>query len=330
MIALWVERGSPRARRSPAAPSSTRWRWPCTAPPGPTTAASAARPPRGRCSSPSTSDRPSRSSCGRGCCASWCGSRTPTASPASPTSSPPATARATCWRPSRPCSRVVGTMPYIALQLKAVIDTFTQLTPCRRDPSDAWLVANVGKIVVVLMTIFTIVIGRAAPRPDRAPRGAAARARRRVRGQAGRLRHASASSSPSSCSTASATCSQRLADSPFKRPPGQRPGRVSRRSTSSRRYLVLAHVGHPVPAAAVPRRRRGELQRDATCARRMWLLPLYLLLINLFVMPIATAAWSSGCPSARPTRSCWACRCARAAWGSACSSSSAASRRRPA
>jgi Na+/proline symporter/signal transduction histidine kinase len=52
---------------------------------------------------------------------------------------------------------VVGTMPYIALQLKAVTGTFTQLTPPAAGAS--WVVRNVGSIMVALMTVFSVVIG---------------------------------------------------------------------------------------------------------------------------------------------------------------------------
>jgi len=52
---------------------------------------------------------------------------------------------------------MVGILPYIALQLKAVTGTFTQLTPPAAGAS--WMVRNVGSIVVALMTIFSVVIG---------------------------------------------------------------------------------------------------------------------------------------------------------------------------
>jgi Na+/proline symporter/signal transduction histidine kinase len=51
----------------------------------------------------------------------------------------------------------VGIMPYIALQLKAVTGTFTQLIP--ETSGTSWAVRNVGIIVVGLMTIFSVVIG---------------------------------------------------------------------------------------------------------------------------------------------------------------------------
>jgi Na+/proline symporter len=56
------------------------------------------------------------------------------------------------------------------------------------------------------------------------------------------------------------------------------------------RQLVVAdlpvHAGHHVPAAAVPDRGGRERQRAAP-GRAIWLFPLYLLLINIFVLPIA-------------------------------------------
>ncbi len=49
---------------------------------------------------------------------------------------------------------------------------------------------------------------------------------------------------------------------------------------------VPFHDGHPVPAPAVPRRRGGEFSVDHI-KKAMWLFPLYLFLINIFVLPIA-------------------------------------------
>ena len=49
-------------------------------------------------------------------------------------------------------------MPYIALQLKAVVTTFTALTAGSLGGS-SWLVDHVGMIVVVMMIAFTILFG---------------------------------------------------------------------------------------------------------------------------------------------------------------------------
>ena len=69
---------------------------------------------------------------------------------------------------------------------------------------------------------------------------------------------------------------------------------------------------------------RSEIRRAS------WLFPLYLVLINLFVVPIAVAGLlilPQG-PST-PTCSCWRCRCRRAPRPSRCWRSSAGCRRRP-
>ncbi|MBU0728477.1 MAG: PAS domain-containing protein [Proteobacteria bacterium] len=53
---------------------------------------------------------------------------------------------------------LVGTVPYIALQLKAVINTFAIITTST-GPAFSWIGDNVGPIVVALMTVFTIIFG---------------------------------------------------------------------------------------------------------------------------------------------------------------------------
>jgi Na+/proline symporter/signal transduction histidine kinase len=52
---------------------------------------------------------------------------------------------------------LIGTMPYIALQLKAVTSSFTQLTA--NGGASSWVGDNVGVVTVVLMTVFSVVIG---------------------------------------------------------------------------------------------------------------------------------------------------------------------------
>ncbi|MBW1941021.1 MAG: hypothetical protein JRI28_06580 [Deltaproteobacteria bacterium] len=53
---------------------------------------------------------------------------------------------------------LVGTMPYIALQLKAILSTFTLITTYSDTPT-FWSGHEVGPIVVVLMIVFTIIFG---------------------------------------------------------------------------------------------------------------------------------------------------------------------------
>ena len=51
---------------------------------------------------------------------------------------------------------LVGITPYIALQLKAIISTFEIITA---SGTTSWIRAEVGPVVVVLMVIFTIILG---------------------------------------------------------------------------------------------------------------------------------------------------------------------------
>jgi Na+/proline symporter/signal transduction histidine kinase len=52
---------------------------------------------------------------------------------------------------------LVGTTPYIALQFKAIISTFSIITSAEGSPS--WIGQHMGPIVVGLMWIFTIILG---------------------------------------------------------------------------------------------------------------------------------------------------------------------------
>ena len=51
---------------------------------------------------------------------------------------------------------LVGITPYIALQLKAIISTFEIITA---GGSSSWIGTDVGPVVVVLMSVFTIILG---------------------------------------------------------------------------------------------------------------------------------------------------------------------------
>ncbi len=53
---------------------------------------------------------------------------------------------------------LVGTMPYIALQLKAVLTTFDMITH-DTGVASAWIGSHVGPIVLALMVVFTIIFG---------------------------------------------------------------------------------------------------------------------------------------------------------------------------
>jgi PAS domain S-box-containing protein len=51
---------------------------------------------------------------------------------------------------------LIGITPYIALQLKAIISTFEIITA---DGAASWVRADVGPVVVVLMVVFTVMLG---------------------------------------------------------------------------------------------------------------------------------------------------------------------------
>ncbi|ABK15995.1 PAS domain S-box protein [Syntrophobacter fumaroxidans] len=51
---------------------------------------------------------------------------------------------------------LVGITPYVALQLKAIISTFEIITAA---DASSWIRADVGPLVVVLMVVFTIILG---------------------------------------------------------------------------------------------------------------------------------------------------------------------------
>ncbi len=52
---------------------------------------------------------------------------------------------------------LVGTTPYIALQFKAIISTFSIITTAENAPS--WIGSHMGPIVMALMWVFTIILG---------------------------------------------------------------------------------------------------------------------------------------------------------------------------
>ncbi|MBI5249626.1 MAG: diguanylate cyclase, partial [Desulfomonile tiedjei] len=52
---------------------------------------------------------------------------------------------------------LVGTTPYIALQFKAIISTFSIITTAEDSPS--WIGQHMGPIVMALMWVFTIILG---------------------------------------------------------------------------------------------------------------------------------------------------------------------------
>ena len=53
----------------------------------------------------------------------------------------------------------VGIAPYIALQFKAIVTTFTLLTGESHSAGESWVSGNIGPLIVSLMILFTIIFG---------------------------------------------------------------------------------------------------------------------------------------------------------------------------
>ncbi len=66
---------------------------------------------------------------------------------------------------------LVGNMPYIALQLKAVRSSFTLITTTTGATSSAWIIDHFGPIIVIIMTCFTILFGARKLDPTERHRG---------------------------------------------------------------------------------------------------------------------------------------------------------------
>jgi PAS domain S-box-containing protein len=57
------------------------------------------------------------------------------------------------------CIALLGNAPYIALQFKAVISTFELVSRSPENTASVWVSGNIGLIVVILMILFTIAFG---------------------------------------------------------------------------------------------------------------------------------------------------------------------------
>ncbi|MHC4944701.1 MAG: ATP-binding protein [Planctomycetota bacterium] len=184
----------------------------------------------------------------------------------------------------------IGTLPYAALQLKSVITTFEVLT---EDGGSDWLVDHVGPIVVILMIVFTIVFGvRHLTPTERHP---------------GIIMLVAIESLVKLIAFLAAGIfityfvfdgfgdiferfAQREQGPPWA---GQGTHVTSYVTWSS--YLLLAMCA----ILFLPRQFHVavvENSREKNITTAMWLFPLYMLLINIFVLPIAMGGILSGIP----------------------------------
>ncbi len=173
---------------------------------------------------------------------------------------------------------LVGNMPYIALQLKAVFTTFTIITH-EQGPADAWIGSHVGPIIVVLLVVFTIIFGVRRLDPTERHEGmvmavAVESLFKLV------LFMAAGAFVVFSLYDGPADILERF---PHLPPPADpfTPGQwIAYLILSMNAVLFLPRQFH---IAVV------ESQSERHIRQAMWMLPLYLLLINLFVYPIAGA-----------------------------------------
>ena len=177
---------------------------------------------------------------------------------------------------------VVGIIPYIALQLKAVSTSFTILlhypaivmpAGAERDP----LLAGQRALRRAAAGRLHHPVRHAPYRRHRAPRGHGRGHRVRVAGEAASPSSPSASSSPTACSTALATSSARAAGVPATaRAAAPSAARRRRLRATGASLTVLSMLVDPAPAAPVPGR-GGRERRRAPPARAHLAVPAYLL-----------------------------------------------------
>lgn len=188
---------------------------------------------------------------------------------------------------------LIGTTPYIALQLKAVTSTFTLITV----PDNAlgsWIGGHVGPIVVVLMTLFTIMLGVRRLDPTERHEGVvAALAVECVVKLVAFL--AAGIFVTFFVYDGFGDLFQRLAESPFRDILNVTGTDVASYLTWMT-YLILAmsaiiFLPRQFHVTVVENSNEGHLKTA------IWLFPLYLFLINIFVVPIAAGGLLQGLPA---------------------------------
>ncbi len=190
------------------------------------------------------------------------------------------------------CVALLGNMPYIALQLKAIYSTFAIITSDQGTAS-AWVGSHVGPLMVALMVVFTIIFG--VRRLDPTER------------HEGMVMAVAAESLVKLVLFLAAgvfvvyfmydgfdDLFQRLAQA---LPPGD-PNRPPQENSVVKwtTYLLLSmnailFLPRQFHIAVV------ENQDEKHIRHAMWLLPLYMFLINIFVYPIAMAGLLRGLPA---------------------------------
>ena len=200
--------------------------------------------------------------------ARWPRART---SPRLPTFSPRATARARPWPPSSPVIAVAGTLPYIALQLKAVAISVDALLGAR-PLQQLNLPTDTAFIIAIAMATFAILFGTRHIDATEHQEGLIVAVAAEIAGQARRLSDGRASSSPSPCLAVSAVSS----NAPTAHPEIQRVFAQGFNGGTWITVTFLSLVCIVPAAAAVPRRpwwrttRRTRSAGPPGCSRSIW------------------------------------------------------------
>ncbi len=188
---------------------------------------------------------------------------------------------------------LVGIMPYIALQLKAILSTFDIITTSSGEKI-SWVRSHVGLMVVGLMTVFTIILGVRRLDPTERHEGMImALAAECLVKLAGLI--AAGIFVTYFLYDGFGDILQRLSDSPFQHLMSIAGERTSPYLTWMT-YLILAMFA----ILLLPRQFHVavvENSNEKHILTAMWLFPLYLLLINLFVFPIAAGGLLKGYPA---------------------------------
>ncbi len=177
---------------------------------------------------------------------------------------------------------LVGRTPYIALQLKAVISSFDAMTAAAEGSS--WAREHIGTLVVALMTLFTIIFG--ARRLDQAERHEGMMTALAIECLVKLFAFLAAGLFVTyGLFNGFGDISQQLAASSLGAPFSGRPKDVNAYLNWFTLLLLAASAILFLPrqfhVAVV------ENTDDNQIRTAMWLFPLYMLLINLFVVPIA-------------------------------------------
>lgn len=191
---------------------------------------------------------------------------------------------------------VIGTTPYIALQLKAVASTFVAVTGARGDPETGWIFADTALWVAICMALFAIVFGTRKVGADEHHPGivAAVAFESLVKLMAlmsvGLLVVLILGPGPDGVFARGAARADELSYL-----------WTFREDFGARWTTVLFLAGAAI--ICLPRQFQVaivEIENERHLATAAWLFPLYLFLISLFVIPIALAGLTILPPGSNP------------------------------